>query len=320
MDDLRKPRIPDAMHAKWQRIVDLLARILDVPAGLVMKLEKPHLVVCVSSGGEKNPYEVGELADLDTGLYCETVMATRAGLLVADALRDAKWKNNPDIKKGMLFYLGLPLVWPDGAVFGTICVLDTTHNKNAVHYQGLLKEFKDIIESDLRHLVYLVERKQIERELQKAHDELEQRVAKRTRELHEMNTALKVLLQKREQDKADLEDRVLTNINERVMPCLEKLKKIPAGPKHASRLRILESSLNDIASPFSNYLMAKCSTLTPTEIAVSTLIAQGRRSKEIAELMSLSASTIHFHRNNIRKKLGIHNRKTSLRSYLASLS
>jgi len=66
--------------------------------------------------------------------------------------------------------------------------------------------------------------------------------------------------------------------------------------------------------------MAKCPTLTPTEIAVSTLIARGHRSKEIAELMSLSASTINFHRNNIRKKLGIHNRKINLRNYLASLS
>ena len=63
-------------------------------------------------------------AKLNTGLYCETVMATRSPLHVPNALNDPDWKNNPDVELDVISYLGIPLIWPDGSVFGTICVLD----------------------------------------------------------------------------------------------------------------------------------------------------------------------------------------------------
>lgn len=307
------------MLGKWQRVVDLLARILEVPAGLVMELDGSSLKVCVSSSSEGNPYEQGEMADLDTGLYCETVMAERSELLVSNALKDAVWRDNPDIEKNMLFYLGLPLTWPDGEVFGTICVLDTDNNKKAVQYRGLLEEFKDLINGDLRYLIDIAERERIELALRQAHSKLEQRVAERTRKLSETNTTLKILLEKRDDDRIELEDRVLANINERVMPYVAKLKRFATGEKEQTCLRILESNLADIVSPFSNCLASKFNTLTPTEIEVSNFIKQGRKTKEIAALMNLCTSTIDFHRNNIRKKLGIRNLKTNLRSYLANL-
>ena len=40
------------------------------------------------------------------------------------------------------------------------------------------------------------------------------------------------------------------------------------------------------------------------------------RSKEIASLLNISKGTIDFHRNTLRRKLGIKDRKTSLRSHL----
>jgi PAS domain S-box-containing protein len=59
--------------------------------------------------------------------------------------------------------------------------------------------------------------------------------------------------------------------------------------------------------------------LTPAEIKVANLIRRGNNAKEIAELMSLSPRTIYNHRKNIRKKLGIDNKETNLRSYLLSI-
>jgi GAF domain-containing protein len=123
-------QVPSDIVRKWQEIVDLLAAIVHVPSALIMRVEPPHIKVFVSSESEGNPYEPYELAPLNTGLYCETVMKTRQPLLVPDALGDEAWNSNPDIKLGMISYLGVPVSWPDGEVFGTICILSIAKRTN----------------------------------------------------------------------------------------------------------------------------------------------------------------------------------------------
>ena len=96
------------------------------------------------------------------------------------------------------------------------------------------------------------------------------------------------------------------------------MKKL--GEKQRAYIGIIESNLNDIVSPFVHGLSSKLIKLSPTELQVSNLIKQGNTTKEIAEIMNLATSTIDFHRNNIRKKFGIKNKKTNLRTYLSSFS
>jgi PAS domain S-box-containing protein len=168
MDDrtrkaFKKPDIPDELIAKWQRIVDLMAKTLGVPAGLIMKVDPPQIEVFISSASTGNPYTQGERADLNTGLYCETVMKQRSPLLVPDARRDPQWDHNPDIELGMTYYFGFPLVWPDDEIFGTICVLDAKNNPQASTYKDLLYEFQQIVEGDLRIMFEAFEREQVVR-------------------------------------------------------------------------------------------------------------------------------------------------------------
>jgi len=148
-----KPEIPKEIMDKWQKIVDLMAKIVGVPAGLIMKVDPPQIEVFISSKTEKNPYHKGEKANLNTGLYCETVMQKRESLLVPDATKDPNWDNNPDIPLGMIYYLGFPLEWPNGEIFGTICVLDYKDNPKAIAFNDLIKEFKTIVETDLDNLL-----------------------------------------------------------------------------------------------------------------------------------------------------------------------
>jgi PAS domain S-box-containing protein len=165
----KKPAIPDEVILKWQRIVDLMAKTVGVPAGLIMRVDPPQIEVFVSSETGGNPYEQGERADLDSGLYCETVMKQRSPLLVPDALHDPQWDHNPDIALGMIYYFGFPLVWPDGEIFGTLCVLDRKDNPHVSTYKDLLSEFQHIIEGDLRILCEAFEREEIVRlELEEA--------------------------------------------------------------------------------------------------------------------------------------------------------
>jgi GAF domain-containing protein len=127
---------PSEIVGEWQEIVDLLAEIMRVPSALVMKLEPPNIKVFVSSDSKGNPYEQDEVVSLNAGLDCETVMKTRQPLLVPDALLAEEWKSNPDIKLGMISYLRYPIAWPDGQIFGTICVLDNKRNEHSEPYRN----------------------------------------------------------------------------------------------------------------------------------------------------------------------------------------
>ncbi len=83
-----RPDVPQDVIEKWQHTINLMARTFNVPAALIMRVTPPEIEVFVASTSEGNPYEPGERASLNTGLYCETVMATRERLLVPDALQD----------------------------------------------------------------------------------------------------------------------------------------------------------------------------------------------------------------------------------------
>ena len=201
----------------------------------------------------------------------------------------------------------------------------------------------------------ITEKRQAEIALCKAHDVLEKRVEERTAELlrinkelkaqissrkkaekalkqrgmelevktislEEANTALKVLLKQREEDKIELEEKVVLNVRELVLPYLEKIKSKRLDEKQRAYIGILESNLNDIVSPFVHGLSFKLIKLSPTELQVTNLIKQGKTTKEIADIMNLATSTIDFHRINIRTKFGIRNKKMNLRTYLSSFS
>src|SRR5207253_1696420 len=68
--------VPPEIIRKWQEIVNITAEIMHVPSALIMRVEPPNIKVFVSSETKGNPYEQDEVASLDTGLYCETVMKT----------------------------------------------------------------------------------------------------------------------------------------------------------------------------------------------------------------------------------------------------
>jgi len=159
------------------------------------------------------------------------------------------------------------------------------------------------------------ERKRAEEALRQRESEL----TTKSQELEELNAALKVLLKRREDDKANLQDTVLVNVKELILPYIEKLKRDHLSPQQTTMVSIIESNIKEIVSPFAAKLSSKFLNLTPTELQVASLVKNGRSSNEIAELMHLSPNTILFHRYNLRRKLGLKQRKVNLRTYLKSL-
>ena len=150
--------IPSDVLRKWQRIVDLLANIVHVPSAVVCKLEPPDYTyyrIVANSNSEGNPFRMDETFSMDIGTFCETVIKNREPLLVANALEDDQWKSAPEIQVGMVSYLGFPVLWPDGRMFGTICVLDDKTNGYSNLYQELLEHCRDVLEGDLQTLARL---------------------------------------------------------------------------------------------------------------------------------------------------------------------
>jgi len=193
--------------------------------------------------------------------------------------------------------------------------VNTTSLRDGTGIIGLLGISRDI--SD---------RKLAEECLERAHEELEDRVKEktaelknRTQELEETNTALKVLLKRRDEDRTELEEKVVANVTELVEPYVAKLKHGRLDGRQTACVEIIESNLRDIISPLARTLSSKIYSLTPREIRVAELVKGEKITKEIAELMSISIKTVEYHRDNIRKKLGIKNEKINLRSHLLSL-
>jgi PAS domain S-box-containing protein len=138
--------------------------------------------------------------------------------------------------------------------------------------------------------------------------------------LQEMNTALKILLQQREEDRQEMEMKVLSNIRKLVLPYVEKLMLTSMNPVQAGYLDVISGNLNNVISPFLRSLTAAHMDFTPREIEVANLVREGKAAKDIAGLLNLSVRSVEFHKDNIRKKLGLNNKKVNLRTHLMTLS
>jgi PAS domain S-box-containing protein len=172
-----------------------------------------------------------------------------------------------------------------------------------------------------RELLYsiihdITKRKQAELSLIEKRKELENK----THELEEVNAALKVLLKQRDEDKKEFEEKVIANVKKLVFPYVDKLNSSRLNDRQTVYLDIIKSNLEDVIASFLRRLSSKYSDLTPSEIQVAGLVKDGKTTKEIAELLNSTTDAIDFHRYNLRKKLGLRNTKTNLRSFLLSFT
>ena len=161
--------------------------------------------------------------------------------------------------------------------------------------------------------------KEIEKKLNGLNETLEERIKKRTSSLEDVNTALKVLLKKREEDKNQIGANIYANFKSLIQPLLNQLKNSLTKNEQKDILDILESSIKEMTTPFSKKLSDPMMGLTPTEIQVAGLVKDGKTNKEITQILNKSIRATSSHRENIRQKLGLKNKKINLRTYLLSL-
>ncbi|MGB8425506.1 MAG: PAS and helix-turn-helix domain-containing protein [Desulfobacterales bacterium] len=173
-----------------------------------------------------------------------------------------------------------------------------------------------LAQTDRTLKAHMENRKRAEIALLEKTTELEAQSAR----LAEVKAALKVLLKQRDQDRRELEENVLVNINELVRPHLARLMGRNLKRREKELLGVIEASLDDIVSPLARKLTVELARLSPAETRIANFIRQGRSTKEIADVMGLATCTIDFHRHNIRHKLGLRHKGINLATYLTAIT
>lgn len=139
---------------KWQNTVNIMADIFQAPGGFIVQYTDKGYQIVVANESELNPYPAGDTPiPPETNIFCKKVVAEGRAIYVNNATELDEWDDNPEVSDdGFNSYLGLPLYWPDGNPFGTICVMDYKTTDYQETYLALMEQFRDLVGQDLELL------------------------------------------------------------------------------------------------------------------------------------------------------------------------
>ncbi len=176
-------------------------------------------------------------------------------------------------------------------------------------------EVVTLVECAAEMFVNALERRRVQGVVQQRDLELEMK----SRQLEEVNHALRSLLQQSKDEAKRFEQRLVANVEDLVLPYVRRLGQTELQPDQKVYINVIRSNLEELVAPFMRRISSRHSDLTPREIEVANLVRMGATSREISKLLDISKRAVEFHRDSLRSKLGIKNRKRNLRAYLASL-
>ena len=135
--------------------------------------------------------------------------------------------------------------------------------------------------------------------------------------LREANAALRAVMARIQEEKAEIHQDIDDNVRKILIPILQAMAhELP--PEQRKYVSLLRENLENITSGFVRQISQQHRSLTPVEIRICDMIRSGLSSKEIAGFRGVSVATIHRHRENIRRKLGLINHPVNLATYLQS--
>jgi diguanylate cyclase (GGDEF)-like protein len=137
----------------WQELVNLMAELCHTPAGFIVQMTEEGYQVVIANRSEENPYPAGGVIPTETNIFCSKVVEQNRPLYVNNATHLKEWRSNPEVSDDHFnSYLGFPLHWPSGKIFGTICVMDFKITNYDDRYHRLLAHFKEMAERELKLL------------------------------------------------------------------------------------------------------------------------------------------------------------------------
>jgi signal transduction histidine kinase len=286
--------IPPETVQKWQRIINLIAAIVQVPSAEITRLDPPDVVIFTANESNANPFKRGERLRITIEMYCEAVMTTCQPLCVFDATDDERFSLSPGRGAGLVAYYGIPVRWPNGSMFGTICMLDDKANNWSDLHRELLHQFHDVVEADLRSVF------EHDAELRReacARAELENEVSKRTAMLARTNVRLRRHITERKKVE---EDR---------LRLLHEEQQARATAEEAVRTRdeFLSIASHELYTPITSLKLAVQSMTRSGQFASCKLVGLADRqcerlAKLVDDLLSATkaqAGKLELHREDV---------------------
>lgn len=163
--------IPPEVFEQWQNIVELMSKIMKVPSAIITWVHLPYIDILLASRNPDNPYHQGAKVEI-ANHFCEWVVMHREPMILPNAHKSPLWMNAPEIEQNMISYMGFPIFWPSGKIFGTICVLDNKENHFTDEFKRMIELLRNMVQSHLELIVQKNELVRKNRELELRQEEI----------------------------------------------------------------------------------------------------------------------------------------------------
>jgi GAF domain-containing protein/DNA-binding CsgD family transcriptional regulator len=288
-------------------------------AFFILQENKHYLEMIHSLGFKAGARRKASILPLDGSLSGHTVAGKKI-IFCRDIKQDSRIEpavKDELLKEGRKSIISVPLLY-NKQVMGVINLIFKEKPSLSKHEEEALLSIGKTIGLAIMNVRYIEQikkdiefRKKAEKDLQMREQDLQIK----TRNLEEANIALNVLLIKRENDKKELEEKILLNVRDNIIPLIERMKTSRCTADQNVILALLEKNLNEIVSPFLQQLTFRYSNLTQKQIQIIQFIREGKSSKEIGSLMNLTPRAVDYHRAIIRQKIGLKNKGATLQSF-----
>lgn len=147
-----KPEVPQDTLDKWQELLEIVSSIYDVPIAMILKVNRNNVEIAARNENALEYHRLDSTISLETGLFWDMMIARKKHLYVKNGLECFFNKVEID-ENDYIYYYGCPLIWPDGSLYGSICVLEQKQIKLPQKYPEILQKFGSLINKDLNLLV-----------------------------------------------------------------------------------------------------------------------------------------------------------------------
>ncbi|CAA0113890.1 Sensor protein TorS [BD1-7 clade bacterium] len=138
---------------KWQSTLDVMTACYDAVSGVITQYTADSFKVAVCNETNQIDINVGDSISCELNVFCRKVVFDEKDLYIPDALQDSYWDDNPLLQSGIVSYYGTLIRWPDGAPFGTLCIMDRKPTDYDPKFLQLIDSFRSLIEADLELLI-----------------------------------------------------------------------------------------------------------------------------------------------------------------------